>query len=94
MYDMKLEVANSFFSTVIRQERTHRVIIHIHSFLPGMLMLTVPLSVINQKITGLSRHLMQHQINYYTDGIMLMRKNQRRVFSMLEVLVRHMCPKG
>lgn len=88
---MRLEVANSFFSTVIRQERTHRMIIHIHSFLPGML--TVPLSVINQKISGLSRHLMQHQINYYTDDIMLMRKNQRGVISMLEVLVRHMCPR-
>lgn len=91
MYDMRLEVANSFFSTVIRQERAHRVIIHIHSFLPGML--TVRLPVINQKISGLSRHLMQHQINYYTEGIMLMRKNQRGMFSMREVLVRHMCPR-
>lgn len=55
-------------------------------------MLTVPLSVINQ-ITGLSRHLMQHQINYYTDGIMLMRKNQRQVFSMLEGLGKTHVPQ-
>lgn len=91
---MKLEVANSFFSTIIRKERTHREDNNTHLKFCSRYMLTLPLSVISQKISGLSRHPTEHHINYYIDDIMLMRKNERGVISMLEVLVRHMCPRG